>query len=446
MDRAARNRYGGANIERLVRLIVVALIFAVGAIVSRVLLASVPARFILDLAQPLPVVTWWGSTGALFIGILLTTIAVASVAYAWSLQREPPNVRDTVIASAAALIAAFVWLPLFSSDVYAYAAYGEMARLGINPYVHVALPQTDPLFHAASWQWTGSLPICVYGTLFVSIATLVVFVTQHLHVASQLNAFRLLSCAASLCCVYLLAKCGAEGDDRRARRAALFLGLNPVALWAAAEGHNDTLMVALVLAGIVLYRTKHAAGAFVAVLAGAIKIPGLIAGGTLATVALLERGDRRAFAAGAAGVAVVAVASLPLIYGATHDLAPHGHYAPLASVQSLHPVVAIAVAIAVLLRARTAQTTIDRLASIALAAWLAIPNPYPWYGLWLLPLGAWASDRRIALTTALVCAAATLRYIPDAVALPGSAAALALGAAALSAYTPLLSRGIIARS
>lgn len=428
------------------RLIVVAIIFAAGAIVSRVLLASAPARFVIDLAQPIPVVTWWGGTGAIFVGILFAAIAAASIPYALSLRAKPPAIRDVVISSAIALVAALFWLPLFSSDVYAYAAYGEMARLGINPYVHVALSQQDPVFRAASWQWTGTPPICVYGTFFVSIATLVMFVTQHLNVASQLDAFRLLSCAALLGCVYLLSRCGSQADDWRARRAALFLGLNPVALWAAAEGHNDTLMVALVLAGVVLYRANRAAGTFVAVLAGAIKVPGLLAGGALTAIGFVEAGDRRALAAGAAGVAVVAIASLPLIYGATHDLAPHGHYAPFASVQSLHPLLALALAIAVLVRARRASSTVDRLASIALAAWLAIPNPYPWYALWLLPLAAWTSDRRIALTTALVCAAAMLRYIPDAVALPGSAATVALGVAALLAYAPLVSRGIIARS
>ncbi len=428
------------------RLILVAVIFAVGAIVSRVLLASAPARFVIDLAQPIPVVTWWGDAGSFFVLVLLVTIAAASIPYAWSLRRDAPAVRDVAIASAVTLIAALFWLPLFSSDVYAYAAYGEMARLGINPYVHSALPANDPLLRAALWQWTGTLPICVYGSLFVSIAKFVVLATRHLSVALQLNAFRIVSSAAFLCSVVLLSMCGISTDARRARQAALFFALNPVAIWAAAEGHNDTWMLALVLAGFALYRTNSAAGAFVAMLAGAIKIPGLLAGGTLALTGFVQRRDWRTLAGAVLGLAIVLAASLPLIYGTARDLAPHGHYAPFASVQSLHPLLALAIAIGVALLVPSATSIVDRAALLALATWLAIPNPYPWYALWLLPLAAWTSDRRVTLTIALVSAAAMLRYAPDAIALPDAAATAILGIAAVLAYTPLLRRGIIVRS
>jgi hypothetical protein len=205
-------------------------------------------------------------------------------------------------------------------------------------------------------------------------------------------------------------------------------------------------MVALVLAGVALYRRNAALGTFVAILAATIKIPALVTGAVLALRALLERRDLRVAAAATVAFAILLLSSLPLFAGATTDLAPHGHYAPFASVQSLHPSLALIVAIAVLVRTRYARTDVDRFTLVALAAWLFIPNPYPWYALWLLPLGAWATDRRIALTVALVCAAALLRYIPDAVATPSGAAAAALGLAALLSYTPLVRRGIIVRS
>ncbi len=446
MDRFARDRDGSANTEPYVRLILTAAIFAAGALVSRTLLGFAPARFVIDLAQPIPVVTWWGPPGALFIAVLFGAIAAASIPYACSLRRAAQPVRETLAASSIALVAALFWLPLFSSDVYAYAAYGEMARIGINPYVHVTLPTNDPIFRAALWQWSGALPVCVYGTLFVAIAQFVSVVTQHFNIAGQLNAFRVLSCTAFIACTYLLARCGTDERDRRARRAALFFALNPIALWAAAEGHNDTLMLALALCGVVLYRRNRAAGAFVTMLAAAIKVPAILAGGALAIKGVVDHHDWRAVAAAAAGIAVVVCASLPLIYGAAHDLAPHGHYAPIVSVQSLHPLLALAVASGVLLRARNATTDVDRLTLIALAVWLVIPNPYPWYALWLLPLGAWSSDDRISLCVALVAAATMLRYIPDAVAEPNSAATLALGIASLLGYAPLLKRGIIVRS
>ena len=67
---------------------------------------------------------------------------------------------------------------------------------------------------------------------------------------------------------------------------------------------------------------------------------------------------------------------------------------PLASVQALGLPVA-ALAVLVLWRTRSMTTPIDRWCMVALAAWIAIPNPYPWYALWLLPLAAFAHDRRV---------------------------------------------------
>ncbi len=446
MDHIARTRDGGAHVDTGVRLIPVALCFALGAVVSRFALRFAPARFSLDLAQPVPVVTWWGNTGELFVLILLVTIATASVPFLLSLRGDAPSLRDTLIAASIALLAALCWIPIFSSDVYAYAAYGEMARLGINPYAHAPLPAANELFRAATWQWSGSLPMCVYGAFFVAIASAIVTLTQPLGAMLQLDAFRVLACAAFLACVYLLSRCGLAGDDRRARRAALFFGLNPVALWVVAEGHNDALMLALILAGVALYRHRASLGTLVTILAATIKVPALLPGAALAVHALLVRRDWRPIATAVVAFGIVFVTSIPLLAGTTTNLAPHGHYAPFASVQSVHPALALIVAIAVLLRARYATTNVDRFALAALAAWLFIPNPYPWYALWLLPLGAWATDRRIVLTVAFVSAAALLRYIPDAVAAPSGASIMALGLAALLGYTPLVRRGIIGRS
>jgi hypothetical protein len=429
-----------------VRLIAVAIVFAGGTIVSRLLLASAPARLSIDLAQPIPVVTWWASAAVPFVITAFATVAVALVPYLLSLRRATPSIREIAIGAALALFALLFWLPLFSSDVYAYAAYGEMLRSGINPYVHQHLPQSNALFRDAMWQWSGSLPVCVYGGAFVAIAAAIVTIAQPLGIVLQLHAFRFVSCVAFLVATYALSRCGSRDDAERGRFAALFLALNPVALWAAAEGHNDTLMLALALCGVALFRRKPAAGAFVATLAGAIKSPGILAGGVLAIQSIVTRRDWSTATSAVAALALVTVLSLPLVYGATHDLAPHGHYAPFASVQSLHPAVAVLLAIAIVLRARRATTHIDRLTTLALAAWLLIPNPYPWYALWLLPLGAWTTDRRIAATILAVTAAAMLRYIPDAVGIPDEPATLVLGLAALLAYTPLAGRAIIVRS
>ena len=66
----------------------------------------------------------------------------------------------------------------------------------------------------------------------------------------------------------------------RAHARPLRSRCNPVAIWCAAEGHNDALALAIVLAGIALARRGHPQiGAFLfRRCAGAVKLPAVVAG------------------------------------------------------------------------------------------------------------------------------------------------------------------------
>ena len=408
-----------------------ALIIAAGAIVSRVLLAYAPARFTIDLAQPLPIVTDWGVDGAWLWLVLAATLGAAFILYLAQL-RARLSLTHTLLASSLALLAGLFWLPLFSSDVYAYAAYGEMARLGLNPYVHHA-GGGDALIAAANWQWRPVLvPICVYGETFVALARLLVTALHGFGAVAVLTSFRILSCAALVLCGYLAGLLGGA-------RAATFVACNPIALFAAIEGHNDTLLAAAVLLGIVVTRRAPAIGAGIVALAASIKLPALAASAALALDRILERRDARAVLGGTlVGWAIVAATSRAMIAGVRSDLAPHGHYAAYASIQELGIPVAALAGLFVLTRVRAMTTPIDRWCMLALAAWITIPNPYPWYALWILPLAAFARDRRVVATTLTVTSAALLRYLPDAAAIPAGVESLALGALALTAYAPLV--------
>lgn len=396
-------------------------IFAIAAIALRLALAAVGARHPVDLAQPLPVATNWYGDGALIWAIYATAIAAAALPYLRIVfAREAPSMRTTLFASACALVALLCAVPLLSSDVYAYAAYGEMARLHLSPYAHHALPH-DPFVAAAYWQWSGTLPICVYGEGFVAVARAIVTLGAPFGVAATLDAFRALACVSLLLCAWLT----------RDPRAAAFITLNPVALVITAEGHNDTLALACVLAGAALLRRFPFAGAAIAAAAASIKAP------ALAPAWVFALRGRRAFAGACAGTLVALAASAALLAGVRGTLAPHGVYAPFASAQSLSPLIAIALGIAVLARALGEREAIDRWTLVALALWLAIPNPYAWYALWLIALAAFSRNRRVVVTVLAVAAASVLRYIPDAVAVPHAAEALALGIAAALAYVPL---------
>jgi hypothetical protein len=414
-----------------VKTVGLALIIAAGAIVSRVLLAYAPARFAVDLAQPLPIVTNWGSDGTWLWLVLAATLGAAFIVYLAQLRARLSLAR-ILFASSLALLAGLFWLPLFSSDVYAYAAYGEMARLGLNPYVHQAAGG-DALIAAANWQWRPVLvPICVYGETFVALARLLVSALHGLGAVAVLTSFRILSCAALVLCGYLAGLLGGT-------RAAAFIACNPVALFAAIEGHNDTLMAAAVLLGIVVTRRAPAIGAAIVALAASIKLPALAASAALALDRILERRDARAVLGGTlVGWAIVAATSRAMIAGVRSDLAPRGHYAAYASIQELGIPVAALAGLFVLTRVRAMTTPIDRWCMLALAAWITIPNPYPWYALWILPLAAFARDRRVVATTLTVTSAALLRYLPDAAAIPAGVESLALGALALTAYAPLV--------
>lgn len=408
-----------------------ALIIAGGAILSRVVLVHAPARFTVDLAQPLPVATNWGVYGAYVWVVLAATLGAAFIVYGLQL-RTPLSIARTLVVSSLALLAGLWWLPLLSSDVYAYAAYGEMARLGLDPYQHHAA-SGDVLIAAANWQWRPVLvPICVYGETFVALARLLVTALHGFGAVAVLTSFRILSCAALVLCGYLAGLLGGT-------RAATFIACNPVAIFAAIEGHNDTLMAAAVLLGIVVVRRAPAIGATIVALAASIKLPALAASAALALDRIFERRDARAILGGTlVGWAILAAASRALIAGVRSDLAPHGQYTAYASIQELGIPIAALAALFVLSRVRAMTTPIDRWCMLALAAWIAIPNPYPWYALWMLPLAAFARDRRVTATALTVTSAALLRYLPDAAAVPTGAASLALGALALTAYVPLV--------
>src|ERR1700693_2044772 len=121
------------QISRPFALAGVPLAFAAGAVASRVLLRAEPQRWTADLSQPLVVVTAWRDYGLDFFVIFALTIALA----------------------ASALIAAFSWPIVFSSDVYAYAAYGDLTLHGHNPYIPVSAAYHDRFVDAARWQWGG---------------------------------------------------------------------------------------------------------------------------------------------------------------------------------------------------------------------------------------------------------------------------------------------------
>lgn len=390
--------------------------------------------------QPLLVATDWGGAGAVPLGTLLAAASIVAFFYRRALQRaQPLRLELVLLLSVAGLAIAWFAPVLFSSDVYAYAAYGEMTRIGLDPYARAPLDTSDVVVRAAQWQWVSAFPICVYGPAFLGLARSIVTVFAPFGVLAQLDAFRAIACAAFLLCVMLA--CDVYRGDRATRwRAAATIGLNPVAIWCAAEGHNDALALAVVLAGFALVRRRVVGvGAAVAALSALVKPPGAAAAIALAVV------NRRARIGAAAGIAIAAACSIPLFHGIASQLAPHGRYAPQASLQAvlapLGPILAFALAATAALALATLGVASLRRGLdegwiwLGLGAWVLVPNPYPWYALWLIALAAMAPRTRVASVAIFLSFTSLLRYVPDAIGTPSPPLAVALG---IAATLPLL--------
>lgn len=413
---------------------------ACAALFSGLLLRHPPNSIAMDLAQPLIVATNWHDFGRTLWMVVFGGILAASVPYGFALQALlrgtlEVRLRFVVGLSALSLLACLCMPVIFSSDVYAYAAYGWMDAHGISPYAHLPLATHDALITAAIWQWSNPLPLCVYGPLFVWIAKVCVIAGAPFGPAGQLLLLRLLSSAALVVCAPLI-YVAMHGFGREYRMlAAAGIALNPVAIWIAAEGHNDTLVLAMVLLGFIAIRKfGHFVGAFVIGAAALIKATSVAAAAVLALYAWHNSGRMMRVAAGlACGILLTVFIARPFEAGIGTVLVPHGHYMPqfspqFAVAQLLQPFVAsgayaLDAGIAIVLVAagllalygirRIARREYDGAAWLALALWIAIPNPYPWYALWILPV-AFLCIRKPA-AWAIIAASVTVfvRYLPD---------------------------------
>jgi hypothetical protein len=432
--------------------------FLFAAVITRLLRFAAPREITADLAQPLVVVTNWGAYGRTIFGVLFAMLAVATIAYFHVIRnlwddddRYALRLGSIALLAALALLCAAAIPVVLSSDVYAYAAYGELARLGYTPYAHAPLAASNPIFEAAIWQWGNPIPVCVYGPLFVVVAQSVVTALHAFGTAVQLDGLRVVAAISLLLCIPL-AFAAYPGTPLQRSIAAFTIGLNPVALWCAAEGHNDALALAIVLAGVALARSGQPfAGAAIAAFSGTVKLPGIFGG-----IAGSTFGARARIGAVLGAVASLAL-SIPLLHAVTTELAPQGRFAPEASLEALVKPLAFTVVhsddaatiltwtVAAVAALACAARGVARLRAgraagwiyFALAAWLLIPNPYPWYSLWLLPLAAAAPNTRPAAVALWLSLFSVLRYVPDAIGAPAPPAAAILGAIATLPFLAL---------
>jgi len=166
--------------------------------------------------------------------------------------------------------------PMFSRDVYSYNAQGWMVHVGASPYFWGpgAIPE-NPFLGDVPDLWTHTP--APYGPLFLQMARWVVDLGGDRTVPTVLG-MRVLALAGVLMLVRyvprLAAHCGVPADR------ALWLGvLNPLVIFHFVSGaHNDSLLVGLMVAGLVLVLDRRPVLGIVLVTLGLlIKAPAALA-------------------------------------------------------------------------------------------------------------------------------------------------------------------------
>ncbi|MBJ2119968.1 polyprenol phosphomannose-dependent alpha 1,6 mannosyltransferase MptB [Arthrobacter sp. MSA 4-2] len=162
-----------------------------------------------------------------------------------------PYVLKAVIAWAAPMAVA---LPLFSRDVFAYIAQGQVMVAGLNPYRDGYSQISNYLQIGADDLWAQSPT--PYGPVFLWLEELVVRITGG-QPDFSIILFRVIALAGVALCVVMVPKLAAL-HGINANRALWLTAANPLFLTNfVASIHNDALMLGLALAGLYLAAVRR---------------------------------------------------------------------------------------------------------------------------------------------------------------------------------------------
>jgi alpha-1,6-mannosyltransferase len=182
--------------------------------------------------------------------------------------------------------------PMFSRDVFSYAAQGEMTSLHLSPYLLGPYSLgSSPFVNPVDPLWLNAP--APYGPFFLFLDGSIDRLAQHNQLATVigLRLIELLAVIAIGLGVTALAKC--VGRDRGETFA--LCALNPIVLITLVDGaHNDALMTAFLVWAIVLALRRHLIWAVVVCsCAAAIKAPAALGLGFIAWTWLGSRASVR---------------------------------------------------------------------------------------------------------------------------------------------------------
>ena len=404
-------------------LILGATAIAVGAAGTRVLLPTS--------LRPIP--AWlagaFGSNGiALGVGGFIAVLTLMFISYGIAIRAAGQlSARAVVIGIVGLHALVLLAPPLLSTDIFSYVAYGRIGALhGSNPYLYgpnaIAL---DPVYRLIDARWLTTPT--AYGPLFTAVS----YLLAPLGIASQVVAYKAIAAVSSLTIVALVWH-GAQLRDLDPVKAIAVVGLNPLILvFGVGGGHNDLLMIAILVAGVcLLLRQKERASGALIVTAAAVKLTaGLLAPFAIAHNASTRGGTRNRHGAliGACLGAVLAGAFSFLLFGTGPFflLSTLPHIQSTGGLNSIPGVILAGLGLSDL--ERSVGVLLDagfviwvvfllwrvwtgKLDWITGAGWAMVAllvtagMLLPWYVGWLVPLAALSSDRRLLATSVAMTA------------------------------------------
>jgi hypothetical protein len=356
---------------------------------------------------------WIGYSGALVVMLIAYGVALS---YARSLSMR--LIWVFVFASLAILL---LGPPLQGTDLFNYLGYDRLWALhGLNPYTHVIADEAhDPVWLPASWHhWRSP-----YGPLFTALT----YPLGLLPLPVAYWVLKVAIVALGLAFVWLVFSC-AKLTGRDPRWAVLLVAANPLFLVQEVGGfHNDFFMIVPSMAAILLLlkRRDRWAGAAIAI-AVAVKYTAIVIFPFMLLAARPANRRWRVLSGLVIAAVPLAVASFALFGTALPNVAGQSKMLTAFSIPNLlgwvlgfgggAPVLlqalelcVVAVIVFLLLRNRDWLSG----AGWATAALIAsLGSLWPWYVVWLLPLAAIASSRRLRVVALALTAFVVITSVP----------------------------------
>jgi hypothetical protein len=272
-------------------------------------------------------VRWWIDPSLSISGTeqeALLYVAMGALTVAWLVLGRYAQSR--VMSVQALWIIGLVWsvplllvAPVFSRDVYSYLGQGTILHLGHNPYnqpptILAGLGQIKVLSAIDPFWWHTTAP---YGPLFLGVVAAIVAGTGA-HVVLGAQMIKLLGLVGlALLAVFVPRLARTQGADPV--RATWLATLNPLVLFAlVVPGHNDLLMVGLLVMGVALAAERHPLwGIAVCAAAAGIKLPALAGAAFIAVTWARSSSDVGIAIRRLAGAAILVLAILVVVGLAT---------------------------------------------------------------------------------------------------------------------------------